>query len=151
MFFLKIFAFAVFCALFAAGCTSSGTGEGIVYAPPRADAATLAKRSGELAAALAPCEVRGLAFYPENLRKLHLDSPDEFLNLAGQFGFNRFYVCLTSPDSLEHPGLPVLLEAAERAGYPVEAVLPESNYVIGGAALAAEAVRPGRNDAGEDA
>lgn len=41
MFFLKIFAFAVFCALFAAGCTSSGTGEGIVYAPPRADAATL--------------------------------------------------------------------------------------------------------------
>ena len=131
MFFLKIFAFAVFCALFAAGCTSSGTGEGIVYAPPRADAATLAKRSGELAAALAPCEVRGLAFYPENLRKLHLDSPDEFLNLAGQFGFNRFYVCLTSPDSLEHPGLPVLLEAAERAGYPVEAVLPESNYVIG--------------------
>ena len=51
MFFLKIFAFAVFCALFAAGCTSSGTGEGIVYAPPRADAATLAKRSGELAAA----------------------------------------------------------------------------------------------------
>lgn len=88
-----------------------------------------AKRSGELAAALAPCEVRGLAFYPENLRKLHLDSPDEFLNLAGQFGFNRFYVCLTSPDSLEHPGLPVLLEAAERGRLPVEAVLPREQFM----------------------
>ena len=91
MFFLKIFAFAVFCALFAAGCTSSGTGEGIVYAPPRADAATLAKRSGELAAALAPCEVRGLAFYhytQGNIKASHA-AMQRTMDIALRYGFRR--------------------------------------------------------------
>ena len=53
MFFLKIFIFAVFFAVFAAGCaSSSGSGNGIVHAPPLSDPATMARRADELAVAM---------------------------------------------------------------------------------------------------
>lgn len=133
MFFLKILAFFLVCAMFGFGCANSGTGEEreIVYAQPRADAATMAERQKELSAALAPCDVRGLAFFPETLQKRYLDAPEEFLKQAEQFGFNRFYVYLTAPSTLELPGLTRFFVAAGNAGFPVEAVLRESNHAIG--------------------
>lgn len=132
MFFLRIFIFSVFLAFLVAGCaTSSDTGGGIVYAPPRADEATMERRAEELSKAIAPCRVRALAFYPERLAERHFESPSGFLAFIRKFGFNRLYVHLTSPESLEFRELSVLLDAAAAEGMPVEAVLPESCYVIG--------------------
>ena len=132
MFFLKIFVFALFFAVFAAGCaSSSGSGNGIVHAPPLSDAPTMARRAEELAKVLEPCRVRGLAFRPETLAESHFSSPADFLSLVRQFGFNRLYVHLVSPESLELPQLDALLTEAGKEGMPVEAVLPESCYVIG--------------------
>lgn len=132
MFFLKIFIFAVFFAVFAAGCaSSSGSGNGIVHAPPLSDPATMARRADELAKVLEPCRVRGLAFRPETLADSHFASPADFLALVREFGFNRLYVYLASPESLELPQLDELFVEAGKEGMPVEAVLPESCYVIG--------------------
>lgn len=131
MFFSKFFVFAALFALFAAGCSSSGTGTGIVYAPPRADAATLEQRTAELAKTLEPCKIRGLEFRPEELRERHLNTPEAFLNTVRAFGFNRLYLLLETPEALEIEGLEELLEACHVAGIPVEAVLPESAYVLG--------------------
>ena len=132
MFFLKIFIFALFFAFLAAGCaSSSGSGNGIVHAPPLSDASTMARRAEELAKTLAPCRVRGLAFRPETLADSHFVSPAEFLALVRKFGFNRLYVYLVSPESLELNQFDALLVEAGKEGFPVEAVLPESSYVIG--------------------
>ncbi|WP_294478148.1 hypothetical protein [uncultured Victivallis sp.] len=132
MFFLKIFVFATFFAVLAAGCASSpAPGNGIVHAPPQSDESTMARRAEELAKTLASCETRGLAFRPEMLAERHFTSPADFLALVRRFGFNRLYVYLDSPESLELPQLDALLVEAGKEGMPVEAVLPEGRYVIG--------------------
>lgn len=131
MFFLKFPVFAAFLILFAAGCSSSGTGTGIVYAPPRADAATMEQRKAELAKTIAPCEIRGLMFRPEELREHHLNTPEAFPDAMRALGFNRLYLLLDAPGSLEVEGLKSLLETCHADGIPVEAVLAESAYVLG--------------------
>jgi len=131
MFFLKFPVFAALFVLFAAGCSSSGTGTGIVYAPPRADAATMEQRTKELAKTIAPCEIRGLELRPEELRERHLDVPEAFPDTVRAFGFNRLYLLLETPEALKIEGLKKLLECCCAAGIPVEAVLPESAYVRG--------------------
>ncbi len=131
MFFLKFPVFAALFVLFAAGCSTSGTGTGIVYAPPRADAATMEQRTAELAKTIAPCEIRGLEFRPEELRERHLETPEAFLKAVRALGFNRLYLLLETPESLKVDGLRELLEYCYATGVPVEAVLPESAYVLG--------------------
>jgi len=131
MFFLKIPVFAAILALFAAGCSSSGTGTGVVCAPPDVDSATMARRTAELAKTIAPCKVRGLELRPEDLRQNHLDTPEAFLGFVRKMGFNRIYLMLDSPEALEVDGLDDLFKAAAASGIPVVAVLPESAYVLG--------------------
>lgn len=131
MFFLKFPVFAAFLILFAAGCSSSGTGTGIVYAPPRADAATMEQREADLAKTIAPCKIRGLIFRPEELREHHFDTPEAFPDAMRAFGFNRLYLLLDAPGSLKIERLGTLLEHCYAAGIPVEAVLAESAYVLG--------------------
>jgi hypothetical protein len=131
MFFLKFPVFAALFVLFAAGCSSSGTGTGIVYAPPRADAATMEQRTAELAKTIAPCKIRGLELRPEELRERDLGAPEAFLDSVRAFGFNRLYLRLDTPGALQVEGLKELLERCYATGIPVEAVLPESAYVLG--------------------
>ena len=131
MFFSKFSVSAALLVLFAAGCSSSGTGTGIVYAPPRADAAVMERRTAELARTIAPCAVRGLEFRPGELCARYLETPETFPAEVRALGFNRLYLLLETPEALKADRLKNVLEACHAAGLPVEAVLPESRYVLG--------------------
>lgn len=131
MFFLKFSVFTAFLLLFAVGCASSGTGNGIVYAPSKTDAETMDARTTELVRTIAPCAVRGLFFEADRLPERYFSAPALFPERVTALGFNRLYLMLDTPEALKLDGLPALLEATAAAGIPVEAVLPESGYVLG--------------------
>ncbi|MDR0931833.1 MAG: hypothetical protein LBM70_02300 [Victivallales bacterium] len=132
MFFLRFFAFLAFLTLFLTGCANfSDQKSTIVHATPMADASTMNRRAKELAQAIAPCQVRALAFYPEKLAQRHYFAEKELIAFIKECGFNRLYIYFVSPESLKIAKLSLLLEAAFESKIPVEAVLPESCYVIG--------------------
>ncbi len=118
------------CAVLFGGCRSVEPPR-IIAAAPQVDEATLAKRIDQFSQAVAGCEIRGLAFHPENLRTAYFGTPEEFVGKVKEFGINRLYMYVNTPQILKLPRMKEFLEAAAAAGIPVEAVLPQANYVIG--------------------
>ena len=130
MFFLKIFVFATFFAVLAAGCASSpAPGNGIVHAPPQSDESTMARRAERLYAGdlyVPPVDATGYVMATrDELRRLYGDAmvagSDAALRLGKKRTATRLAMNALSSDDMREDAIVSMVRALRASGRNVEA------------------------------